>query len=180
MASWLDNIDAQKNYDYVVFDCPPATKIVSQNALAASDSYVIPVILGERGDARAAPSASSRILPAINEAELRNASLDELEKIVTDAGTARKDLEFIAIQRFSVPRGSMRRFSDKQMLVDKLRRGSFRTYIFRRITLCASFRTVETPAFRVFRRSTQLLCSSFLHVLKPPLHSLVTNGRMKR
>ena len=28
----------------MLFDCPPATKIVSQNALAASDSYVIPVI----------------------------------------------------------------------------------------------------------------------------------------
>jgi chromosome partitioning protein len=52
LASWLDNIDAHKHYDYVVFDCPPATKIVSQNALAASDSYVIPVIpddLSSRG-----------------------------------------------------------------------------------------------------------------------------------
>src|SRR5262249_24871814 len=44
LASWLDGIDAQTDYDYVVFDCPPATKIMSQNALAASDSYVIPVI----------------------------------------------------------------------------------------------------------------------------------------
>ena len=44
LADWLDQIDAQKHYDYVVFDCPPATKIVSQNALAASDCYVIPVI----------------------------------------------------------------------------------------------------------------------------------------
>lgn len=42
LATWLDHIDAHENYDYVVFDCPPATKIVSQNALAASDSYVIP------------------------------------------------------------------------------------------------------------------------------------------
>jgi chromosome partitioning protein len=52
LASWLDHIDAEKHYDYVVFDCPPATKIVSQNALAASDSYVIPVIpddLSSRG-----------------------------------------------------------------------------------------------------------------------------------
>ena len=52
LASWLDHIDAQEHYDYVVFDCPPATKIVSQNALAASDSYVIPVIpddLSSRG-----------------------------------------------------------------------------------------------------------------------------------
>lgn len=47
LASWLDSIDAENLYDYVVFDCPPATKIVSQNALAASDLYVIPVIPDE-------------------------------------------------------------------------------------------------------------------------------------
>jgi len=44
LADWLDGINAQDKYDYVIFDCPPATKIVSQNALAASDCYVIPVI----------------------------------------------------------------------------------------------------------------------------------------
>jgi chromosome partitioning protein len=47
LAAWLDHIGAQDHYDYVIFDCPPATKIVSQNALAASDSYVIPVIPDE-------------------------------------------------------------------------------------------------------------------------------------
>lgn len=31
-------------YDYVIFDCPPATKIVSQNAIAASHGYIVPVI----------------------------------------------------------------------------------------------------------------------------------------
>ncbi|HEY0430725.1 MAG TPA: AAA family ATPase [Pyrinomonadaceae bacterium] len=44
LADWLDQINAQNQYDYVIFDCPPATKIMSQNALAASDSYVVPVI----------------------------------------------------------------------------------------------------------------------------------------
>ncbi len=44
LASWLDKVKAHEKYDYVIFDCPPATKIVSQNALAASRSYVIPVI----------------------------------------------------------------------------------------------------------------------------------------
>lgn len=44
LAEWLDAIEVEKNYDYVVFDCPPATKLVSQNAIAASDYFLIPVI----------------------------------------------------------------------------------------------------------------------------------------
>lgn len=44
LASWLDAINADETYKYIIFDCPPATKIVSQNALAASDYYVVPVI----------------------------------------------------------------------------------------------------------------------------------------
>lgn len=47
LADWLDSIDAGANYDYVLFDCPPATKIVSQNAIACSDSYIVPVIPDE-------------------------------------------------------------------------------------------------------------------------------------
>lgn len=47
LAEWLDAVDANANYDYIVFDCPPATKLVSQNALAASDYFVIPVIPDE-------------------------------------------------------------------------------------------------------------------------------------
>lgn len=44
IAEWLDGIGVDEHYDYVVFDCPPATKLVSQNAIAASDYFVIPVI----------------------------------------------------------------------------------------------------------------------------------------
>lgn len=47
LATWLDSVDANKNYEYIIFDCPPATKLVSQNALAASDYFVIPVIPDE-------------------------------------------------------------------------------------------------------------------------------------
>lgn len=31
-------------FDYIIFDCPPATQIVSQNAIAASHGYIVPVI----------------------------------------------------------------------------------------------------------------------------------------
>lgn len=47
LCNWLDAIDAGATYDYVVFDCPPATNIVSQNALACSNCYIIPVIPDE-------------------------------------------------------------------------------------------------------------------------------------
>lgn len=42
--SEIDGISLNDYYDYIIFDCPPATKIVSQNAIAASQSYVIPVV----------------------------------------------------------------------------------------------------------------------------------------
>lgn len=47
LASWLDDVNANEDYDYIIFDCPPATKLVSQNALAASDYFLIPVIPDE-------------------------------------------------------------------------------------------------------------------------------------
>lgn len=52
IANWLDSINAKSKYDYILFDCPPATKIVSQNALSCSDGYIVPVIpddLSSRG-----------------------------------------------------------------------------------------------------------------------------------
>ena len=33
-----------ESYDYIVFDCAPATKVVSQNAIAASHGYVLPIV----------------------------------------------------------------------------------------------------------------------------------------
>ena len=63
----------------------------------------------------------SRTSPTLTDEELRRASLDDIDRLVNDSATSRKNLEFIAIQRFSVPRGSMRSFSNRRMLVDKLR-----------------------------------------------------------
>ena len=42
--SEINGVDLDKYYDYIIFDCPPATKIVSQNDIAASQGYVIPVV----------------------------------------------------------------------------------------------------------------------------------------
>ncbi len=57
---------------------------------------------------------------SLSDEEIRKASLGDIETIVNNDATTRRDLERIAIQRFSVPRGSMRRFSNRKMLLDKL------------------------------------------------------------
>lgn len=44
VCRWLEEAKIDDMYDYIIFDCPPATKIVSQNAIAASHGYIIPVI----------------------------------------------------------------------------------------------------------------------------------------
>lgn len=44
ICEWLSKNSIDKIYDYIVFDCPPATKIVTQNALAASHGYLVPTI----------------------------------------------------------------------------------------------------------------------------------------
>ena len=41
---WLEETELDEEYDYIVFDCAPATKIVSQNAIAASHGYIVPIV----------------------------------------------------------------------------------------------------------------------------------------
>ncbi|PSH04394.1 MAG: hypothetical protein CXZ00_06090 [Acidobacteria bacterium] len=57
----------------------------------------------------------------LNDRALISVSLDQIDKFLSDERLTRKDLERIAIQRFSVPHGSMRSFSNRQLLVDKIR-----------------------------------------------------------
>ena len=44
ICRWIQENNIDDKYDYIIFDCPPATKVVSQNAIIASHSYVIPVV----------------------------------------------------------------------------------------------------------------------------------------
>ena len=44
LCRWIEETEIDEDYDYIIFDCPPATKIVSQNAVAASHGYIIPVV----------------------------------------------------------------------------------------------------------------------------------------
>lgn len=87
--------------------------------------------LEERGQSKHRAD-TRKLMPTMSDEELRRASLDDIDRLVSDESTTRKNLEYIAIQRFSVPRGSMRSFSNRQMLVEKLR------------TLISNERTHET------------------------------------
>jgi chromosome partitioning protein len=44
LCRWIEESGIDDVYDYIIFDCPPATKIVSQNAIAASHGYIVPVV----------------------------------------------------------------------------------------------------------------------------------------
>ena len=49
LCRWIEETEIEGEpvddyYDYIIFDCPPATKIISQNAIAASHGYIIPVV----------------------------------------------------------------------------------------------------------------------------------------
>ncbi len=55
-----------------------------------------------------------------SDSDLYDLSIDELDKLINDEATPRTFLERIAIHRFRVPRGSMRSYSNRRMLVEKL------------------------------------------------------------
>ena len=65
ICRWLEEAAVDDDYDYIIFDCPPATKIVSQNAIAASHGYIIPVI-PEAVMERGAPHLSGMIKKGID------------------------------------------------------------------------------------------------------------------
>ena len=44
ICRWIEDTGIDDEYDYIIFDCPPATKIISQNAIAASHGYIIPIV----------------------------------------------------------------------------------------------------------------------------------------
>jgi chromosome partitioning protein len=66
VCRWLEETGIDSDYDYIIFDCPPATKIVSQNAIAASHGYVIPVI-PEAVMERGAPHLAKMIKTGIDD-----------------------------------------------------------------------------------------------------------------
>ncbi|HHT7083089.1 MULTISPECIES: ParA family protein [Bacillus cereus group] len=45
LAKFIDDYDLENRYDYIIFDCPPANNITTQNALVVSDYILIPTIM---------------------------------------------------------------------------------------------------------------------------------------
>ena len=77
ICRWIQENDIDDKYDYIIFDCPPATKIVSQNAIAASHCYVIPVV-PEAVMERGAPHLNQMVRTGIDDRLKAIASLQEV------------------------------------------------------------------------------------------------------
>ena len=79
MCRWLEESELDDNYDYIIFDCAPATKIVSQNAIAASHGYIVPIV-PEAVMERGAPHLCDMI----------KAGIDRKLQALSEMGTARR------------------------------------------------------------------------------------------
>lgn len=66
LCRWIEETGINNDYDYVLFDCAPATKIVSQNAIAASHGYIVPVV-PEAVMERGAPHLRNMVRSGIDE-----------------------------------------------------------------------------------------------------------------
>lgn len=97
ICRWIEETGIDDNYDYIIFDCPPATKIVSQNAVAVSHGYIIPVI-PEAVMERGAPHLSDMIRSGIDTRLKALAAMgEERTKYVSDT-----ELVGLAITRIVV------------------------------------------------------------------------------
>ncbi len=47
LPRFFADLDLDSKYDYIIFDCPPANSLITQNALMVSDYYLIPTIMDE-------------------------------------------------------------------------------------------------------------------------------------
>ena len=69
LSQWIADNGIDDLYDYIIFDCPPATKLVTRNAIACSHGYVIPIIpddVSSRGMPHLVNFLSGRIDPALS------------------------------------------------------------------------------------------------------------------
>ncbi|MDG6988275.1 MAG: ParA family protein [Nitrososphaerota archaeon] len=72
ICEWLETNGIHRDYEYIIFDCPPATKIVTQNALAASHGYLVPTI-PDAVSVRGTPHLTNQMMSKIED-QLRDYS----------------------------------------------------------------------------------------------------------
>src|SRR4051812_1690766 len=65
---------------------------------------------------RTGESPKTKSVHDIPVSELQSLTVEDVERLVADEASTRKLLEMIAIERFKVPRGSMRSFQNMQSL----------------------------------------------------------------
>jgi chromosome partitioning protein len=105
LCDWLSKNSIDELYDYIIFDCPPATKIVTQNALACSHGYVVPAI-PDAVSIRGTPHLTNQMMSKIEDQfnTLSGYLKTKGEKIVKTFVSSRK---FLGIVIFRIkPAGS--------------------------------------------------------------------------
>lgn len=75
IANWIEKNGIDEGYDYIIFDCPPATKIVTQNAIAVSHGYIVPA-MPDAVSTRGIPHLKERMFKKIDE------KMDALQKFL--------------------------------------------------------------------------------------------------
>ena len=117
VCRWIEETGIDDIYDYIVFDCPPATKIVAQNAVAASHGYIVPV-MPEAVMERGAPHLRDMIRTGID-ARLRALAAmgDERAMYVPDT-----ELVGLAITRIQRSRGHSGYINDHTQHLGSLQR----------------------------------------------------------
>ena len=100
ICRWIEEAAIDDEYDYIIFDCPPATKIVSQNAIAASHGYIVPVV-PEAVMERGAPHLRDMMRSGID------ARLSALAPMGDDRGAYVPDTELVGlvVTRIQAARG---------------------------------------------------------------------------
>lgn len=90
MCRWLEETSLDEQYDYILFDCAPATKIVTQNAIAASHGYIIPVV-PESVMERGAPHLHNMVQSSIDQ------RLQALEKMGVSRSMFVRDTQLVGL-----------------------------------------------------------------------------------
>lgn len=65
ICKWIDENGIDEDYDYIIFDCPPATKLITQNAITSSHGYIVPAI-PDSVSTRGIPHLISRVFTKID------------------------------------------------------------------------------------------------------------------